>query len=642
MIKRKYLWISIVILVIAALPGIFQRWDAEVDNNTYELVTPYEEIQELTLNKTLTMDTALDTLEEAGLTTVSLNQSTLSDWEQQDIIDIYSKNYLKEIVRFTADDDRLPENSGFFTTIPENSYYNNKIKEHFDPSEVTVGNEILYFIADDLVDTEESKLHTYLGYDQLVLDQLKRHDLSYIFRVENTEEHNVNKAIVNDIIKQKDGNSSNVLFSGEEVLGSPNIKEIKELSDKLSQAEIVFYNIEFANQHGLTTIARNVDYDFIRLHSLRLDEESIEVSVDKSVRAVKERNIRSIFFHIPIVEDPLESLDISKEYLSAVMNQMPDQFIAGDATAFKKVDFTLFTQIVTLLAGVLFAFLASKIMKNDKLRIITLIFMIALAALYLLSQKLILLQAFALIIAIITPIYAVISTGKPSANIKSISIQYLKALAISLVGITIVIGLLNGNAFITGFESFRGVKLVYIIPIIFVTIFVMWNEISTIYYKYKGDFMGECIRRTIHFLKAFNVKYWHLIIIGLVGFVFYYYVDRSGNAADVLSIEIIIRQKLEELLYTRPRTKEFLIGFPIFILALHVMWINRKWGRFLLIPATIGFLSIMNTFTHLHIPIYVSILRTIYGVVFGYLIGLLLIYLFNICYRTITKALKAG
>lgn len=100
-------------------------------------------------------------------------------------------------------------------------------------------------------------------------------------------------------------------------------------------------------------------------------------------------------------------------------------------------------------------------------------FMALLAIAYFLLKSTLFLQAFALIIAVLAPTYAVIKGANGSTQISKILIQYLKAVAISLIGIVIVIGLLNGNAFITGFATFKGVKLVYLIPILGVLLFTI-------------------------------------------------------------------------------------------------------------------------------------------------------------------------
>ena len=97
-----------------------------------------------------------------------------------------------------------------------------------------------------------------------------------------------------------------------------------------------------------------------------------------------------------------------------------------------------------------------------------------------------------------------------------------------------------------------------------------------------------------------ELKYWHVLLLIVLAGVGLFYISRTGNSGSVSDMELAFRQWLENTLYVRPRTKEFLIGFPFFILALYVMGINRKWGSILLVPGVIGFLSIMNTFTHLH------------------------------------------
>ena len=80
----------------------------------------------------------------------------------------------------------------------------------------------------------------------------------------------------------------------------------------------------------------------------------------------------------------------------------------------------------------------------------------------------------------------------------------------------------------------------------------------------------------------------------------------------------------------RPRTKELLLGHPAFMLAGTIMARNEK---FLLFPisivAMIGQVSMVNTFAHMHTPISVTLTRTFLGIGIGYLIGLLLLCLYN-------------
>ncbi|OZU88510.1 hypothetical protein CIL03_12060 [Virgibacillus indicus] len=573
----------------------------------------------------MTLDEVISALKEAGLNTISLNPTSLYDLEQKEIITIYEEDILYDVLQFTdIGDDFNPENEGYYITIPELPYYQALITDFFNPDKLTIGDNSFYFIAKD----KNTKLSTAIGFDETAMKQIKSQDLDYILRIENDSSTINNQNTVNTLLDLKDDNNSRLLFSGQDVIGYPNMQNVTAWTDQLHEAGYHFYTIEFAQQKGLQTIARNTDYNTIRLHSINLDNKTLDKNIEQAIRAVKERNIRSIFFHIQS-GDSQESLNNAKAFVEGVHNGMPEHFNPGPPEPFNTFSIPVWMTAIVLAAGTLFTYLAAGVMRNKKLQLAASVFMLILTIAYFLLNKLLILQAFALIIAVITPIYAVLSTAKLETNkISKITFQFLKAIGISFAGIIIVVGILNGNAFITGFEIFRGVKLVYAIPILVTAVLLFWR----IAFKLVRD-------HGFTLLKA-EVKYWHLLIFLLIAAVGFYYLSRTGNAGTVSEIELIIRSTMEEILYVRPRTKEFLIGFPFYILALYVMGWNKIIGKLLLIPGVIGFLSIMNTFTHFHIPLHLSLLRTIYSIVIGYAIGMLFIYVYKICTPYIVKIYK--
>ncbi|MDY0394046.1 DUF5693 family protein [Virgibacillus halophilus] len=261
-------------------------------------------------------------------------------------------------------------------------------------------------------------------------------------------------------------------------------------------------------------------------------------------------------------------------------------------------------------------FLLRCIYSAKKNRILLAGLLLLLAIVYFLTQQVAWLKAFTLLIAIVTPITATMFAWDGARSMLAISFRYLQAICVTVIGIVIVTSLLNNNGFITGFELFRGVKLVYIIPILAVAYFVCKAFLA------KRSESNSLIQ----FLHM-PVTFWHLLVIGCMAVIGLYYISRTGNGGSVSGIELYIRQALEEILYTRPRTKEVLIGFPAFIAALYAIGSGKKWGRVLLIPASIGFLSTINTFTHFHIPLFVSTLRSFYGILFGYIVGVVIIFL---------------
>ncbi|KAB8126814.1 hypothetical protein F9U64_19240 [Gracilibacillus oryzae] len=668
---KKGLWIVTIILILAAVPGIMERWNTETNSNTYNMIIPFHEIYELTKEDNIEMGEVLTQLRDAGLTTISFEPDSLSKWEQLDILSKYEVKRLQDIVRFHEDADNLLEDeTGFYVTVPEDAYYDEKIQEFFQPTEITIGPERLYFI-DELVDapganaegdqeqaeeaeaeTEEtlddsSVFDSYLGYNEEIINEVKDYGFEYVLRIENHER--TNGQTIQDIINLKDDQLSTLLFSGEEVIGYPDNVKMKNYAAQLEQAGYNFYSIEGTTQLGMPTFAYTNNFDFIRLHSMTVNPDSIAESVNRSVRAVKERNIRSLFIHIPTQNtsketlEANESLEATLTLLERVPQHMPDQYTLGTPQPFDEIDVPIWSTIAVMLAGMGFVFLALEFIQLMWIRIAGIIVAGILTAGYLVTDMTLMLQAYGLGIAILTAIFATIHAHarKAKPGLKHLMLTYLQSIGISLAGIAIMIGILNGNEFITGFAQFRGVILVYVVPMVVVA---LWAVIKLVLDDQKHTSENLAKESGKVFLKLANleVKYSHLIVIAIVGAVIYYYITRTGNAGVAPEFEIVLRQKLEELLYVRPRTKEFLIGFPLFVFGLYVMGQHPKWGRFLLIPGSIGFLSIVNTFSHLHIPVYISLIRTAYSLVLGFLIGLVLILIYRFIYRKVQKLVKAG
>lgn len=633
MSKQKWLWGIIVLLLVVSSTGIMKRWNAEQSNDAYEIVIPYDEIQTAEKNSDLTMDEILSSLKDAGLNTVSLEPLTLKEMEKQNLITVYKESELAAQLLFTPYKDAVDiTNSGYYIRVPENESYQKLIMESVEPEEVQIGDEAFYFLP---ASNHNFDLKTPIGYDQPAIDMISKHGLAHIFKVENADNEVANEKLVNQLVALKEASAGRLLGQGDEAIGFGQ-EDGNQLVEKLNDAGYYFYTIESNPLKGESKIAQMTDYNMIRLHSINVNRETklkLNASIDRTTRAVKERNIRSIFYHIKTTGNAKENVEETIDYLNGVHDTMPDHFKAGEPKLFDKVVVPAWVTAAVLVAGILFTFIISELVKWMPLRIAAAGFMAVLAIAYFILKSTLFLQAFALIIAVLAPTYAVIKSAQGSTKVSNILIQYLKAVAISVIGIVIVIGLLNGNAFMTGFAVFKGVKLVYLIPIMGVLLFTV-IEIN----RLAEQNIKNSLSNTVTLLNK-ELKYWHVLLLVVLAGVGLFYISRTGNSGSVSDMELAFRQWLENTLYVRPRTKEFLIGFPFFILALYVMGINRKWGSILLVPGVIGFLSIMNTFTHLHIPVAVSVLRTLYSVSLGLVVGLVFILIFKIGYRWVSKAI---
>lgn len=199
-------------------------------------------------------------------------------------------------------------------------------------------------------------------------------------------------------------------------------------------------------------------------------------------------------------------------------------------------------------------------------------------------------QGLALLAAIVFPALA-LQEGE----------SYWRVTAISLLGALFAVASLSGTEYLIKVQEFRGVKVAHLIPVALVAFAVV-----------------RPLRSWLN--KDVPVRY--LIWAGIAALVGILYILRTGNfGLPVPQWEVSAREFLENFLGARPRTKEFLIGHP----ALYLVFKDREPKKSWLLPvAVVGQISLINTFTHTHTPLQVSLLRTFYGLVFGYLLGWLI------------------
>ena len=103
---------------------------------------------------------------------------------------------------------------------------------------------------------------------------------------------------------------------------------------------------------------------------------------------------------------------------------------------------------------------------------------------------------------------------------------------------------------------------------------------------------------------------------------------RSGNYGFVGTSEIVFRDWLEKILGARPRTKEFLVGYPALVVWYYLkrqeMW--SHWREVLRLAVTLAFSSAVNSFCHFHTPLPLTLLRGFNGWWTGLLLGSLLLF----------------
>ena len=162
--------------------------------------------------------------------------------------------------------------------------------------------------------------------------------------------------------------------------------------------------------------------------------------------------------------------------------------------------------------------------------------------------------------------------------------------------------------FMLRLRGFSGVKLTLLLPPLLVLLHDLRNRIHP-------EGLGEILARP---------PLWgELLAAGLVLGAVLFMAVRSDNTALVPQWELHAREMLERLLRVRPRTKEFLVGYPCLLLAILASRRNL-WPRYreiLRVGASLAFASAVNSFCHLHSPFALTLLRVFNGWWAGLLLG---------------------
>jgi len=215
----------------------------------------------------------------------------------------------------------------------------------------------------------------------------------------------------------------------------------------------------------------------------------------------------------------------------------------------------------------------------------------------------------ALVLAIVTPLFALLVAWRLFKKKASAGIALAALLLITVVGgawVAILSWMPETRLQLT---PFRGVKAAILLP---------WLLSGAILFSWK-EFWND-LRLPVRRLDLIA----GLLLMGVVA----YGVVRSGNAAPSMkpSMEQGVRNQLEKSFSVRPRFKEFAVGIPLLVFGFLLAARSRRKkdlldARWPIWVGMIGPISIVNTFCHLHSPIALAFARTGMGVLLGSLLG---------------------
>ena len=435
-----------------------------------------------------------------------------------------------------------------------------------------------------------------------------------------------------DALKRLDPPTT-VVFEGADVLGYERL--INETAQGLREQGYRYGRVEVftarRKQRGEDALTARMRPAVIRLFSLTPEEMAVlplPSIVDKFLRAPLERNIRLLYLR-PMTNTPagVEAMQTNLELVDRIVRGVQRHgFTVGRPEPLPdRLPSPLLLVVVAAGALALGAITLGELAGAAGLSVRPPIWGALAAAGTLLTAAVALAdgglftlwrQLLALGAAVAGATLAVsggLARGAGGALRRSLAVLWL-ASGVSAVTGVLVAALLTGWPFMLAINTFLGVKVAHVIPPVLVGFLLAFGGRP-------GD-IRSTVRQIWHWLdRPLRLQYAVIAVLGAVLAVML--LVRSGNfGLPVFGPEVRLREALEDLLVARPRTKEFLIGHPALMLAAAAAALRLRAAVIpLAIVGAIGQAGLINSFSHIHTPLVLVVLRTFYALIIGSLLG---------------------
>jgi hypothetical protein len=638
--KQKELkWLVIGLITASILIGLnlaAKRYQYESKNNTVEMVMSLNEVVRLAKLGGVDRTMLLNRLsQEVGITSIAVEEDTLASFQEKGMVTVLKGSEIINLLRVgqvyrtilthlakktSVKPDRI------YIVIDEFELYE-RIKSFLIASLETGsvkerGSNILEIISD-----EATLMEIGLGFSPATARELSGHGLGLIprFRNNRMQSESLVKLKFKDLSKL--GTVSTVLFESDSVLGYPS--KLADVATEMTESGVNMGYIEFSKQMGDNTLARMISTSVVRVHSISEDEMEHmgeRQMITRYLRSAKERGARVLLLHPlffyqgvdNIVEHNLSSLMKLKSFLTDFGFTVGKVSKLPSATYVPISGWESFILSVGLFVWAVLLIQLFIPIKRNPIIIASLIALVIFSALFSIGKLSEWNRLMALVTACSFPTFAIISMFPKQSQIgipfKKRALQshlyILKISGLCLVAAIYIVGFMADSRFFLGIYQFYGVKISFLFPIILVGLYYYLrpNRVPALYFVIKRLFHSPIT--TGSFLAAITCVVFMSV-----------YILRSGNYLNIAIVETWMRNTLESLLFVRPRTKEFLIGFPLLMTAYMFVdsKISRHWIWFFNALGAVALISIVNSFCHVHTPLVISLYRSIIGVIFGFI-----------------------
>lgn len=605
--RNLTLFVGFALVLVGSSLSVSKRFAIDAQNRTVGLGMDLQAIHDMAAASGRTTPEALRSLRDAGLTMVTMSGDTLGELLQRQELAYDASESPFLVVRTPETAKRI--RFGLSARYGDGPW-NKGAESLTGPSMISVAG----IPSDSLTGVN-------LGLNPADAAMLRELNLQIVARHGNPA--GATPRYIGAMLERSKKLGADVFLpEGDQALGMRDL--LKETAEVLADLDMSYASPEFTKIAGDATLSDLCQDRLVRLHSIQqaeIDKMPPDAVADRFARAFRERNMRLLLLR-PISyasDDPVSAnAQMIETVRKAIVHEggklgRPAPFPAGGASKADRITIALGTMAVgfwmLLILGLPLVW-----------RLLGALGMVAIGAGPFVGS---LLPLAALGASILLPVAGYLWLAERLTTGRTFGVigEYAALSVFSLAGGLGVNGLLNDRAYYLRVDQFAGVKLSVALPILLVGLILLlrwfdWRRLLQQPISWGNAVLGG-------------------VVLGALGLM----VLRTGNdnPAAVSGFELKLRDLLDQWLYTRPRTKEFLIGHPATIVGLGMLLFAKPregvqgprspqlgWGTFLLVVGAMGQTSIVNTLCHLHTPTELSLARIGIGWVLGGILGGLL------------------
>lgn len=616
MSRKNLIFFLISLGFIFSIQTLSNKIALEKTLRTIEIACDFNDVRYLADISGKSQIEVLQDLKKVGITTLGLTEPTVKELADRGIViladgsEIEKWQYVfKRRPRF-LESRQIVNKAGYIYLFTENPSQGKLIKDSL--AEKLPGSKVIgtytgkyYLVIAESAKFSVSNIH--LGFWEEEISTLKSEGFNYILRP--ASDPFVTEKWLARILTPFSGDPAltGLLPYGTKLPGNPD-----EFAAIIKQLDIPLGTIEFAKIDGAKPVIDQLKKTFLCFSPKGRNDSG---KINACLRSVKERNVQLLYIH-PGDESYPEFLAFSgsikrrlEEAGLKVAKFAALPLWSGNAYSYIFIGLAVFAAVYWLLS-IIFTI-------NRQFEIAYVV--ISLMGTIFFSGY----TSFRLLIAFLAtvtfPVLAISKTWKkPSGPAMSAAIWlFLKVTLLSSIGAIFVAAILSSTDFMLKINSFRGVKLSLLSPILIAFLVLYGREKS---------YFSTSLNRLWH--KRLEIR--HLIAgIALTTGLVLMILRSSNHLSFLLPFEMEIRNLLEKIFFARPRFKEFLFGHPMMILGFYFYMLSSQPKKIqfrpFIILGLVGQVSLINTFAHIHSPLAICLFRTLNGIGLGIIAGICLI-----------------